>query len=98
MGQAWKQKMETIGKNTGLQARNLLNCLARPEGFEPPTPRSVELLGARSQGSAKRTYPALPCFRNFSFVLVPPLLARSGHKLVTRYLQQGLFTSRLVIL
>jgi hypothetical protein len=34
--------METIGKKTGLAARNVLNLLACPEGFEPPTPRSVE--------------------------------------------------------
>ena len=33
--------METIRQKTGLQARKLLNSLARPEGFEPPTPRSV---------------------------------------------------------
>jgi hypothetical protein len=33
--------METIGKKTGLAARKLLITMARPEGFEPPTPRSV---------------------------------------------------------
>jgi hypothetical protein len=35
--------METIGKKTGLETRKLLIYMARPEGFEPPTPRSVEL-------------------------------------------------------
>jgi hypothetical protein len=34
-------KVETIGKKIRLVARKLLNGLARPEGFEPPTPRSV---------------------------------------------------------
>jgi hypothetical protein len=38
---AWKQKVETIAQKTGLVARKSLELLARPEGFEPPTPRSV---------------------------------------------------------
>ena len=33
--------LETIGKKTGLRAGKLLKLLARPEGFEPPTPRFV---------------------------------------------------------
>jgi hypothetical protein len=72
--------------------------MARPEGFEPPTPRSVEVYGAGSQGSAKRACLTLLCFRNFSFMLVPTLLAQSGHKHVTGFYTKSGFTSRLVIL
>ncbi len=32
--------METIGEKIRLEARKVLNYLARPEGFEPPTLRS----------------------------------------------------------
>ena len=39
--QAWNTRMETIRQNTRVVARKLLNFMARPEGFEPPTPRSV---------------------------------------------------------
>ena len=39
-------EVETIGKKTRLAARKLLISLARPEGFEPPTPRSVEAGGS----------------------------------------------------
>jgi hypothetical protein len=72
--------------------------MARPEGFEPPTPRSVEVYGAGPQGPAKRRYLTLLCFANFSFMLVPPLLVQCGHKLVTKFYSKSPFTFRLVIL
>src|SRR6516165_982014 len=76
----------------------LLKLMARPEGFEPPTPRSVEVLGAESRGSANRRYLLFLTFGHFCFMLIPTLLAQSGHKLVTSFLQREGFTSRLVIL
>ena len=36
----WKQKVETIRQKIRFDGRKLLKCLARPEGFEPPTLRS----------------------------------------------------------
>ena len=84
-------KNRNISENDEEGDPQLADLVARPEGFEPPTPRSVELPGAGLQGSAKRRYLISLCFRNFSFVLVPPLLAQSGHKLVTRCLEQAGF-------
>src|SRR6516165_12111632 len=66
----------------------LLKLMARPEGFEPPTPRSVEVLGAESRGSANRRYLLFLTFGHFCFMLIPTLLVQSGHKLVTSFLQR----------
>jgi hypothetical protein len=36
-----KNRVETIRQKIRLRGRKLFNLLARPEGFEPPTPRFV---------------------------------------------------------
>ena len=78
-------KNRNISENDEEGDPQLADLVARPEGFEPPTPRSVELSEAGSQGSAKRRYLISQCFRNFSFVLVPPpsgsFRSQAGHKI-----------------
>jgi hypothetical protein len=68
--------------------------MARPEGFEPPTPQIRRSMQGRIIGISKETMPNFPCFKNFSFLLVP--LAQSGHKPVTKLSSNSDFTSRLV--
>ena len=47
----------------------MLTCLARPEGFEPPTPRSVVFPAIFFDLYSFETIPNLLIFR---FIIVPP--------------------------
>jgi hypothetical protein len=50
-------KVETIGEKIRFGGRKWLKRLARPEGFEPPTPRSVVRYSPYSQEIAVKRSP-----------------------------------------
>src|SRR3972149_11199893 len=46
--------VETIRQTSAVVVRKSLNSMARPEGFEPPTPRSVVRFNPYTQAPAQR--------------------------------------------
>ena len=69
-GISLKQKIKTTGKKTGLKVHKLSAFLARPEGFEPPTPRSVVLSNPQRHVLTWNRTHVFPSLFNFSFHLV----------------------------